>query len=166
MSWRFLRRGVDLRASRSRGGGRWSGTRGGAFRYPDGRFSRVSSRWNRSEAITELQRELHWFLSSAAVHSHLPTLVDELWSLPHGFRQRLLAAHLLAHVRTRTALRDASEALRRLLPGQSAALRKLGATLPARCCGSERPCAVSQQQIRPCLSASRRAVPGIRQLQR
>lgn len=76
----------------------------------------MSARWNREAAITELHRDLHWFLSSAAVHSSLPTIVDELWDLPPGFRQRMLAAHLLAHPRTRYALHAAVDVLRRMPP--------------------------------------------------
>lgn len=74
------------------------------------------TRWNRDEALQELHLELHRYLSAAAVHSDLPTLVDALWHLPVDFRRRLLAAHVLSSAEAVHALEDAESLLRSLPP--------------------------------------------------
>lgn len=73
------------------------------------------NRWTRDTLLLDLHRLLHGYLSAAAVHTDLPTLVDELWSLPVDFRKRLLAAQVLSNDRTLAAI-DAAAAVVKTLP--------------------------------------------------
>lgn len=73
------------------------------------------TRLTRDALLLDLHRWLHGYLSEAAVHTDLPTMVDELWSLPADFRKRLLAAQVLSSDRTLAAI-DAAAAVVRTLP--------------------------------------------------
>lgn len=72
--------------------------------------------WNREDAIEEFREMFGWYLSAAAEHSHVPTLIHELWTLPEAHKQRILAAHLLSSRQAQSSLRDVLAMLRHLPP--------------------------------------------------
>ncbi|STX07150.1 hypothetical protein [Kocuria rosea] len=73
-------------------------------------------RWDRGQALADIHKELHGYLSAAGTQTDLPLMLEHLLGFDHGYRRRLLALALLVNPATADAVKACERFLKQAVP--------------------------------------------------